>query len=79
MENPRAKIFGGTAMLVLSRRVGERIEIDGDISITVVSIKGFQVRLGITAPKKVRVDREEIHLRRKKERARAAVENSASP
>ncbi len=52
-------------MLVLSRRVGERIVIgdDADIQITVVSIRGNHVRLGITAPKSLRVDRLEIHQR----------------
>ena len=52
-------------MLVLSRRVGERIVIgdDADIQITVVSIRGNHVRLGVTAPKSLRVDRLEIHQR----------------
>lgn len=52
-------------MLVLSRRVGERIVIgdDADVQITVVSIRGNHVRLGITAPKSLRVDRLEIHQR----------------
>src|SRR5262245_9891026 len=53
------------AMLVLSRRVGERIVIgdDADIQITVVSIRGNHVRIGVTAPKSLRVDRLEIHQR----------------
>jgi carbon storage regulator len=51
-------------MLVLTRRVGEVIVVDGDIRVTVVSIKGDKVRLGVTAPNFVRVDREEIHARR---------------
>jgi len=51
-------------MLVLTRRVGEVIVVDGDIRVTVVSIKGDKVRLGVTAPGFVRVDREEIHARR---------------
>jgi carbon storage regulator len=52
-------------MLVLSRRVGERIVIgdDADIQITVVSIRGNHVRIGVTAPKSLRVDRLEIHQR----------------
>jgi carbon storage regulator len=56
-------------MLVLSRRVGEQIVIDGNISVTVVEIKGSQVRLGVTAPKSVRVDRQEVHARRLEEAA----------
>lgn len=51
-------------MLVLSRRPGEKIIINGDIEITVVSVKGERVRIGITAPPTVPVDREEIHRRR---------------
>jgi carbon storage regulator len=51
-------------MLVLTRRVGEVIVIDDDIRITVVSVRGDRVRLGITAPEFVQVDREEIHERR---------------
>ncbi len=56
-------------MLVLTRRVGEVIVVDGDIRVTVVSIKGDKVRLGITAPNFVRVDREEIHARRQEQSA----------
>ena len=48
-------------MLVLSRKVGEKIVITGDICVTVVAIQGNRVRLGITAPASVRVDRAEIH------------------
>jgi carbon storage regulator len=51
-------------MLVLTRRIDETIVIDGDIQVTVVAIRGDQVRLGITAPVSVRVDRLEIHERR---------------
>jgi len=47
-------------MLVLSRKLNESIVIDGDIKITVVSVKGDRVRLGITAPKSVTVNREEV-------------------
>ncbi|HZP02586.1 MAG TPA: carbon storage regulator [Terriglobia bacterium] len=48
-------------MLVLTRRVGERIVIAGDIQVTVLAVRGKKVRLGIAAPDSVRVDREEIH------------------
>jgi carbon storage regulator len=51
-------------MLVLTRRLGEEIVIDGDIRVTVVAVRGEQVRLGITAPKCVSVDRAEVHARR---------------
>ena len=51
-------------MLVLTRRIGEQIVIDGDIVITVVSVQGNKARIGITAPRAVRVDRQEISERR---------------
>ena len=47
-------------MLVLSRRVDESLLIDKDIKITVLDIKGGQVRLGITAPQSIKVNREEV-------------------
>jgi carbon storage regulator len=47
-------------MLVLSRRIGEEIIIAGDIRVTVVSIRGKQVRIGITAPASVHVVRHEL-------------------
>jgi carbon storage regulator len=47
-------------MLVLTRRLGESITIGDDIVVTVLSVSGGQVRLGITAPQSVRVVREEI-------------------
>ena len=51
-------------MLVLTRRVGEEIVISGDIRVTVVAVKGDKARIGVTAPKSVRVDRQEVHERR---------------
>lgn len=51
-------------MLVLSRRVGEEIVIDTAIRVTVVAVRGSRVRLGITAPVSVAVDRLEVHERR---------------
>ncbi len=50
-------------MLVLSRKPDQTIIIDGDIRVTVLSIQGDKVRLGIVAPIGVRVDREEVHNR----------------
>jgi carbon storage regulator len=52
-------------MLVLTRRAGEEIVINGNIRVTVVSIQGDRVRIGIAAPSSVVVDRAEIHERRK--------------
>jgi len=47
-------------MLVLARKVGQRIVIAGNIEITVVEIRGEQVRLGITAPRNIAVHRKEL-------------------
>ena len=51
-------------MLVLTRRIGEEIVIGGDIRVTVLEVHGNKVRIGVEAPKSVRVDRQEIHDRR---------------
>ena len=52
-------------MLVLSRRPGEEIIINGNIRVTIVSVKGDRVRIGVDAPADVPVDRAEVHNRRK--------------
>jgi carbon storage regulator len=52
------------AMLVLTRKIGEEINIDGRIRVTVTGIKGDKVRIGVDAPPDVRVDREVVHRRR---------------
>ncbi len=51
-------------MLVLTRRVCEEIVIEGHIRITIVGVQGDKVRVGVTAPESIRVDRQEVHERR---------------
>jgi carbon storage regulator len=54
-------------MLILTRRVGETLMVGDDITITVLGVKGNQVRIGVNAPKNVAVHREEIYERIKDE------------
>jgi carbon storage regulator len=51
-------------MLVLTRRLGETVVMDGGIQVTVMAVQGDKIRLGIIAPLSVRVDRKEVHDRR---------------
>jgi carbon storage regulator len=55
-------------MLILTRRVGETIMIGDDVTVTVLGVKGNQVRIGVTAPKDIAVDRQEIAERKRKAR-----------
>ncbi len=54
-------------MLILTRRVGETLMVGDEVSVTVLGVKGNQVRLGVNAPKDVAVHREEIYERIKSE------------
>lgn len=51
-------------MLILSRRIGERLMIGDDVTVLVLGIRGNQVRIGVEAPREVAVDREEIFERK---------------
>ena len=58
-------------MLILTRRVGESLMIGDEINVTVLGIRGNQVRIGVNAPKEVAVHREEIYERIKQEQTGA--------
>ncbi|MAN20579.1 MAG: carbon storage regulator [Gammaproteobacteria bacterium] len=63
-------------MLILTRRVGESLRIGDDVSVTVLGIKGSQVRLGVNAPKSVSVHREEVYDRINDENSKNSGENT---
>ena len=64
-------------MLILTRRAGETVMIGSDVTITVLGVKGNQVRIGINAPKDIAVHREEIYERIQNEKAGASGADSA--
>jgi carbon storage regulator len=68
-------------MLILTRRVGETVVIGNDVTVTILGVKGNQVRVGINAPKTVAVHREEIYERIKREQEGTSGESTdpASP
>ncbi len=64
-------------MLILTRRVGETLMIGDEVTVTVLGVKGNQVRIGINAPKDVAVHREEIYMRIKRENEAGSAANDA--
>ncbi len=65
-------------MLILTRRVGETLMIGDEVSVTVLGVKGNQVRIGVNAPREVSVHREEIYERIKQEQKQGGGEESES-
>ncbi len=65
-------------MLILTRRVGETVMIGNDVTVTVLGVKGNQVRVGVNAPKDVAVHREEIYDRIQKEESEGSPEEKPS-
>ncbi len=65
-------------MLILTRRVGETLMIGDEVTVTVLGVKGNQVRIGVNAPRDVAVHREEIYERIKREQAEAGQGTGAN-
>lgn len=63
-------------MLILTRRVGETVVVGDDVTVTVLGVKGNQVRWGISAPKRIAVHREEIYERIKHQGADKSADRS---
>jgi carbon storage regulator len=61
-------------MLILTRRIGESVKIGDDVTLTILGVKGNQVRLGVQAPREVPVHREEIYKRIKRDAAANATQ-----
>jgi len=59
-------------MLVLTRRIGESIQINDDVKVTIIEVKGRNIRIGIQAPKETKIYREELFLKIKSENQSAA-------
>ena len=66
-------------MLILSRQVGETIMIGDNVTVTVLGIKGNQIRIGINAPDDVSIHREEIYRRIEAEKAALAHSDEETP
>jgi len=64
-------------MLILTRRVGETLMVGDEVTMTVLGVKGNQVRIGVNAPKDVAVHREEIYDRIKKEGESGGTDNDS--
>ncbi|MFC0267413.1 carbon storage regulator CsrA [Kushneria aurantia] len=65
-------------MLILTRRVGETLMVGDEITVTVLGVKGNQVRLGVNAPRNVSVHREEIYQRIQQERVETETDEGGN-
>ena len=65
-------------MLILSRKIDQKIRIGDDITLTIIDVKGDQVKIGITAPKEVPVYRKEVYLQIQQENEQAMSSDSLS-
>ena len=66
-------------MLILTRHLDESIVIGDDVVVTVVGVRGVAVRLGVSAPRRVEVDRQEVRARKRQERGRGGPDVSDAP
>jgi carbon storage regulator len=67
--------LGRVNMLILTRRIGETLMVGDDVTVTVLGVKGNQVRLGVNAPKEIAVHREEIYQRIQREKEKGHGED----
>jgi len=66
-------------MLILTRRIGETLMVGDEVTVTVLGVKGNQIRIGVNAPINIAVDREEIYLRKQAEREQLSSLGDSTP